>query len=575
MEPYIGEIRPFSFGSIPNGWLACDGAVLRIIEPYKALFALLGNRYGGDGVTTFGLPDLRGRVPVGASTTRDYSLAAVGGAADVTLAIDQLPSHDHALQVSMGLGNSASVRGTLYAAVPDQLGKLYAPFGDKPFPIDSDMLAPAGGGGPHSNMQPYLAISFCIAFTGDYPSPDRGEAGAVEARDVSGGGHRPGTAAVIGFAGEIRLFARGYAPQGWLSCDGRLLDTARYAQLFALIGYTYGSAPDTTSFRIPDLAARVALGHGRQGLNDYPLGAAEGSPSIVLGSSGMPRHGHPFNVTHQPATSSFPDPDVGFGDVEDGYSFYIDTAKPTSGSLDFSSLAVKSSGGDVPHPNMMPFLCLKAILCPNGLSPDAPPEAEDAAPRQPRPRDPVDDQYIGEIRLFATSFLPYGWLPCNGNEFAVNSYQALFALIGYIFGGREGAFCTPMLNGRVALSEGRLVDSAEVFRVGDRGGTESVVLTEVQMPAHTHQMRRKSPVAPTSKTANPTEASDIGVLALAATNLALPMMRSGGFPDSALDPATIGFAGGSPSGTKPHENRQPYLALTYGIAFQGQWPSQP
>jgi microcystin-dependent protein len=159
-EPFLGEIRSFSFGLIPRGWLACQGQMLPV-QQNQALFSLLGVTYGGNGVTVFGLPDLRGRVPLHLSPT--YPLGAAGGEANHTLTMNEMPMHTHAVQASAETatlippqGNAWPQSADSYSAAPDVA-------------MGSGALSTAGGSQAHANMQPYLPISFCIAIQGIYP----------------------------------------------------------------------------------------------------------------------------------------------------------------------------------------------------------------------------------------------------------------------------------------------------------------------------------------------------------------------------------------------------------------------
>lgn len=161
MDPFIGEIRPLPFTFAPLGWLYCDGSLVSIAD-YQALYTLLGLTYGGDGVSTFGLPDLRSRVPMHASGTAQ--LGVPGGAEAVRLLGNQVPIHSHAL-VTGGTGTVASPVGAYpaTASVP-----LYGPASGTLGPL---AIGPnPGTGAPHDNVQPYLTLAFCIAYDGIYPS---------------------------------------------------------------------------------------------------------------------------------------------------------------------------------------------------------------------------------------------------------------------------------------------------------------------------------------------------------------------------------------------------------------------
>jgi microcystin-dependent protein len=175
MDPYLGELKLIPYQQIlPDGWKECDGALLPIAQN-QALFALLGTNYGGDGRTTFGIPDLRGRTPVCcnyvlAPKKAPYGVATVGGAESVTLTQAQIPQHNHNINVSSKTGTQTSVKNNIYAGVPTSANaSLYAPFGTTPFAIDASSFIAAGGSQPHDNMQPYLALKWIIAVLGIFP----------------------------------------------------------------------------------------------------------------------------------------------------------------------------------------------------------------------------------------------------------------------------------------------------------------------------------------------------------------------------------------------------------------------
>ncbi len=168
-DPFIGEIRMFVFRYAPENWADCDGSIMNIAE-YTSLFALLGTTYGGDGVNTFALPDLRGRVPVhvgqGAGMPHFYQGWA-GGRPMVTLTGDQIPSHTHPLMGKDTAANNAGPSGHTLA----NTGRSSIYIDQEPdTPLHHDSIGPsAGGGQAHDNMQPYLAVRFCIALDGIWP----------------------------------------------------------------------------------------------------------------------------------------------------------------------------------------------------------------------------------------------------------------------------------------------------------------------------------------------------------------------------------------------------------------------
>lgn len=165
-DPYIGEIRMFSGTFAPVNWAFCNGQILAISQ-YEALFSLIGTSYGGDGQTTFALPNMQGRVPVHAPIGNP--VGGITGSENVTLDGSTLPTHNHTFIASTASANSGSPEGAVPANSTASGAFLY--FVDKPkASMASASLAFAGGSQPHDNVQPFLCISFIIALEGIYPS---------------------------------------------------------------------------------------------------------------------------------------------------------------------------------------------------------------------------------------------------------------------------------------------------------------------------------------------------------------------------------------------------------------------
>ncbi len=164
--PYVGQLLLVAFNFVPYGWLPCDGRLVSISE-YETLFNLIGTTYGGDGQTTFGLPDLRGRVPVGMGqgTGQNYVLGAIAGVETVTLTAAQYPVHNHNVMASSHTPNSGIPQNN----VPANGVAVYtnaAPTGQ----MAAATLGSQGTSGPHENRQPYLALSWIISPFGVYPT---------------------------------------------------------------------------------------------------------------------------------------------------------------------------------------------------------------------------------------------------------------------------------------------------------------------------------------------------------------------------------------------------------------------
>ena len=163
LQPFVGEIRMVGFSFAPVGWALCDGSLMAI-SGNDVLFALIGTTYGGDGQTTFALPDLRGRMPLQAGA--GFVLGQAAGSESVTLTTSQIPAHTHLVAAQNAVGNQATPANNVWAN--STLNQFTAP------PAATDMKAQnvqsAGAGQPHENMMPYLVINFVIALVGISPT---------------------------------------------------------------------------------------------------------------------------------------------------------------------------------------------------------------------------------------------------------------------------------------------------------------------------------------------------------------------------------------------------------------------
>ncbi|HET8708383.1 MAG TPA: tail fiber protein [Pseudomonadales bacterium] len=167
-EPFVGEIRAFSFGKAPRGWLLCDGSTLPINQ-YQALFSLLGITFGGDGKTNFKLPDLRGRTPVNINLLSPLVQGTAAGAEAVTLTAAQMPQHTHVMNAANQAATFSVMSSPCYLGVTAG-GSAYAGAAGNLTALDPSTVTMAGAGAPHSNMQPSQVISYCIAVNGIYPT---------------------------------------------------------------------------------------------------------------------------------------------------------------------------------------------------------------------------------------------------------------------------------------------------------------------------------------------------------------------------------------------------------------------
>lgn len=172
MEPFIGQILMFAGNFAPRNWALCDGQLLAIAQN-QALFSILGTTYGGDGRTTFALPDLRGRVPVHPGSgpgLPTYRLGSKGGQAEVTLDVNQMPTHNHdaATQAVDPVPRGGLTNSPINAYVAE--GGAYSTIKNAEMAADSVVVHNTGGNQPHNNMQPFQCVNYIIALQGVYPS---------------------------------------------------------------------------------------------------------------------------------------------------------------------------------------------------------------------------------------------------------------------------------------------------------------------------------------------------------------------------------------------------------------------
>lgn len=171
-EPYLGEIRLFPFNFAPRGYAFCAGQIMSISQN-TALFSIIGTTYGGNGQSTFALPDLRGNLPVGQHQgpgLSNYDLGQMGGSTTVNLLTGNLPAHNHPAIGTNNPANEPSPVGHAWAADGAGITMQFTPISGSPLQSMSPALGNAGGGQPHNNLQPFLALNYCIALQGAFPS---------------------------------------------------------------------------------------------------------------------------------------------------------------------------------------------------------------------------------------------------------------------------------------------------------------------------------------------------------------------------------------------------------------------
>jgi len=164
-QPYVGEIRMFAGNFAPAGWMFCEGQLLPISE-YETLFNLIGTTYGGDGQSTFALPDLRGRIPLHQGNS--FILAETGGAEEITLTVNQIAAHSHPLLATAAPGTAATPQNSVLAKTTTGFLYINENTTDN---MAATAISSVGGSQPHTNFQPYLCVNFIISLFGIFPSP--------------------------------------------------------------------------------------------------------------------------------------------------------------------------------------------------------------------------------------------------------------------------------------------------------------------------------------------------------------------------------------------------------------------
>lgn len=163
-QPYVGEIRMFAGNFAPAGWMLCEGQLLPISEN-ETLFQLIGATYGGDGQSTFALPDLRGRLPI--HQGNGFIVAETGGAEEITLTVNQIPAHSHPLLANSAPASERNPQGKVLGQAASQ---IYIQ-DTATVSMAPQSIGPVGGSQPHTNFQPYLCVNFIISLFGIFPSP--------------------------------------------------------------------------------------------------------------------------------------------------------------------------------------------------------------------------------------------------------------------------------------------------------------------------------------------------------------------------------------------------------------------
>lgn len=353
----MGEIKLFAFNYAPRDFQFCDGTLLTIANNER-LFSLLENKYGGDGVNTFALPDMRGRVPVGVGRgkglSKNWQLGEKFGEEEVTLTDGNLPSHRHSCKVSSDKGNSGMPRNALLSSTIGAY-KIYRPLENKSETVfmHSDSITHTGWNQPHNNMMPTMALNYCICTNGIDPRREEEEEPLI---------------------GEIKIFANNFAPHGFKPCNGSRMDINEdnNRALFSLIQYTFGKSG--TNFYLPNLQGKV-ISH-----RDTKLQFAEaiGSEDSELNLANMPSHNHYIQVSSKEATESVISANVvpAIGNIGSGresreIDMYCNIIKHGQASI-MNPEMLSSLGRGENHENRQPYLALNYCICLDGEFPFRP-----------------------------------------------------------------------------------------------------------------------------------------------------------------------------------------------------------
>ena len=344
-EPYIGEIRMFGGNFAPAGWALCDGQPMAISEN-DALFTLIGTTYGGDGQTTFNLPNLQSRFPVhmGTLAGNTFTLAEQAGVEEVTLTTQQIPIHTHPAScddpATPNAGNSPTPGSHIWAS--QSATGIYEPVFDAQNPqvtMNANAALPAGVSQPHENMTPFLVVNFIISLFGIFPTQGGG-----------GPGDEP-------FLGELKIFSFNFAPGGWAMCNGQFLPINQNQALFSLLGTMYGGNGQTT-FALPNLQGRTPIHVGGQ----FTQGQSAGEIAHTLNLSEMPQHTHPPQGNDGTANTS--DPTNNFWS-NGGDNVYSSNAPNNTMKVGL----ISNVGGSQAHNNMSPYLVLNFCVALQGIFP--------------------------------------------------------------------------------------------------------------------------------------------------------------------------------------------------------------
>lgn len=317
------------------------------ISQFDTLFNLIGATYGGDGQSTSGLPNLQSRIPVHQGTSPQgstYVMGQLSGVENVTLQISQMPAHSHLLNAQSGTGTQPSPSGGVWANSPLDQFSAAAPTTQM-----SNVLLQNSG--DRSRIATYPPI---CASTSPFPFSEFSHRRLNSARKQQT--TRKGVSMGTPYLSEIRLVSFGFAPRGWVQCNGQILPINQNQALFALLGTTYGGNGVQT-FALPDLqgATPIHLGNG------YVQGQVGGEVNVTLNSTQIPSHTHQAQGV---STVANLEPAAGDAWANSAQNPYAASANTT-----MSGNTVTQTGGGQPRPNQPPYLVMNFVMAAQGIFP--------------------------------------------------------------------------------------------------------------------------------------------------------------------------------------------------------------
>ncbi len=338
------------FDFAPQGWAFASGQVLPITQN-SALYLVLGATFGGDGVNTFALPNLNGRVTVGVGSLpggSNYTRGQTGGQESVAPSQTEMPSHSHKLYATANPASAQAIGGGVLA---DARGGNFPAYTQNANPslrkaMHASMVNSVGGAA-HENRPPFLALNWIIALQGLVPPREETD------MDV--------------LIGSLMLVPYDFVPAGFALCNGAIMNIQTNQGLFSLLGNVFGGDGRTT-FALPDLRGRAPISCGRdpQGLFNYTVGQTGGSERVALQPSQLPLHNHGVVGSALPATVAQPQGNAPAA-THTPNLLYAGANSPLNAPLGTDALEFIGQGQG--HENRMPYIAMNWVIAVNGLYP--------------------------------------------------------------------------------------------------------------------------------------------------------------------------------------------------------------